>query len=444
MRRGFTLVETLVGVAVFVLIAASVYQAYAVLINSVRVARLKTTATALATEQFEIMRNLAYGDVGIVNGVPSGKIPHTQTLVRDGTSFSVVTAIRNIDDPFDGTIGGNPNDLSPADYKLAEVDISCPSAANFRTLEFTTTIAPRALESASTNGSLFVQAFDASGLPVAGADVHIENNQVFPKLVIDDVTNNAGLLQIVDVPPGVEAYEITVSKLGYSTDKTYKTGAPGNPNPIKPHATVVKQKLTQLGFPIDRTSTLNISSVQNNCSAVPNVTFALSGSKLIGTNPNVLKYSSTQTTDGFGGKVMSGLEWDAYNLALSDSSYDLAGTIPLLPLALNANSSQDLKLIVAPKVPDSLLVTVKDASTKLPLSGANVELQKTGYDVTVATGQGQIGTPPSCFPLGQAFFNGLAAGSYTITVSKAGYQTFTGTQLISLSSQKVEVFLSPQ
>ena len=389
---GFTLVESLVGVAVFMIIAVSVYQAYGAVMNAVRASRLKVAATALANEQFEIIRNLSYDDVGVAGGIPSGKIPHMQNLVRDGTEFTVETVIRNIDDPFDGTIGGSPNDLSPADYKLAELEISCPACRNFKPLSFTTYVGPRNLESASTNGALFVRVFDAVGQPVQGANVHIENNQAAPQIVIDDATNNDGLLQIVDAPPGAEAYEITVSKSGYSTDRTYQTGAPENPNPVKPHATVAIQQLTQISFAIDRVSAINVSSTGETCVAVPSIDFSLAGSKLIGTSPDVLKYGAVHITDGAGGKTISNLEWDTYNLLLTDGLYDLAGAIPLLPLTLNPNANQDFKLIVAPKDPRSVLVTVKDASTQLPLSDAAVRLEgPAGYDATQTTGRGFIG-----------------------------------------------------
>jgi len=390
-QKGVTLVESLVGVAVFMIIAASVYQAYSVTMSAIRNSRVKIAATALANEEFEIARNLSYADVGIVGGFPSGKIPRTETLVRNGAEFTVETVVRNIDDPFDGTIGGSPNDLSPADYKLIEIEISCAACRNFQPLQFTTFVAPRALETASTNGALFVRVFDAVGQPVQGANVHIENNQASPTFVIDDTTNNDGFLQIVDAPPGTEAYEITVSKLGYSTDATYPTGAQGNPNSTKPHATVATQLLTQLSFAIDRTSTLDVSSVTDTCSAAPSIDFSLAGSKLIGTNPDVLKYSAPHITDGSGRKIISNLEWDTYNLAFTDGVYDLAGTIPLAPITLNPNSNQDFKLIVAPKNPRSVLVTVKDASTQLPLSDATVRLEGPGgYDTTFVTGRGFI------------------------------------------------------
>lgn len=378
------------GVAVFMIIAVSVYQAYVTTMNAVQASRLKVTATALANEQFEIIRNLPYGDVGVAGSIPSGKVSHIQNLVRDSTEFAVETIIRNIDDPFDGTVGGLPNDLSPADYKLAELEISCSSCHNFPPLRFATHVGPRALESASTNGALFVRVFDAVGQPVAGANVHIENNEVFPAITIDDTTNNDGLLQIVDAPPAVEAYEITVSKSGYSSDRTYQTGASENPNPITPHATVALQQLTQISLLIDKSSTLDTSSVTDTCSPVPSIDFSLSGSKLIGTSPDVLKYSASHVTDGAGRKTISNLEWDTYNLALTGGTYDLAGTIPLLPLILNPNANQEFRLIVAPKDPRSILVTVKDASTQLPLSDATVQFEGTDYDMTLTTGRGFI------------------------------------------------------
>jgi Tfp pilus assembly protein PilE len=415
-QKGFSFIEVLIGVAVFIIIAVSIYQAYVRVMEAVQVSRAKTMATALTNEQFEIIRNLPYADVGVVAGIPSGKIPHTQTLTRSNISFAVETTIRNIDDLFDGTIGGSPNDLSPADYKLVEITISCSSCKNFQPLRFTTQVGPRNLETASTNGALFVQVFDAMGQPVQGANVHIENNQPVPPpppgcgdgtcngtetcatcpadcgtclpIVIDDTTNNDGMLQIVDAPPGIEAYEINVSKSGYSEDRTYLTGAPENPNPLKPHATVALQQLTEISFAIDRTSTLDVSSLTQTCAGVGGVNFSLQGSKIIGTTPDVLKYSSSHVTDGGGRETILNLEWDTYNFSLNDLTYDLAGAIPLAPLILNPNTNQDIKFIVELKNPLAFLVTVKDAGTQLPLSDASVQLQGTDYDTTLITGRG--------------------------------------------------------
>lgn len=389
-RGGFSLVETLVGVAVLLIVAVSMYQAYAALMDATRSARIKVAATALANEQFEIIRNLDYSNVGIVDGLPSGPIPHLQTMTRDGYNFIVETIIRNIDDSFDGTIGGNPNDASPADYKLVEVGISCQNCDNFLPVSFTSWVAPQSLETASSNGALFVQVFDAVGQPISGASVHIENNAATSTFMIDDYTNNDGMLQIVDAPPGVGAYEITVSKSGYSTEQTYIVGDAANPNPSKPHVTVVMGELTQTSFSIDAVSTLDIDSVNQTCAAVPNIDFTLTGSKLIGTSPDVPKFNDSFSTDVAGNESVSDIEWDTYTLAVSNTTYDLAGTIPAFPLSLTPGSVQEVTLIMAPRDVRSVLIAVKDSGSQLPVSDAEVRLEGAGYDEIMTTDRGYM------------------------------------------------------
>lgn len=372
----------------FVVIALAIYQGLAAITEAMRVSRLKVIVAALANEQFEIIRNLPYADVGLVNGVPPGKLLRSRLITRNGIEFSVITTVRNIDDPFDGTIGGTPNDLSPADYKLVALDISCTTCRDLPLVSFTTYVAPLGLETASTNGALFVRVFDANGQPIPGANVHIENNQQSPPIVIDDVTDGNGYLQIVDAPPGTEAYEINVSKSGYSSEQTYTPNEPGNPNPVKPHATVSVQQVTQISFAIDKLSAVNFSTLTSTCAAVAGVDFNLQGSKLIGTNPDVLKYSQSFSSNSNGLVNLSAMEWDTYNLDITDSIYDLAGAIPTLPLTVIPDSTQDVKLIVRSKNPKSLLVTVLDASTQLPISDASVTLSAGGYNQTLVTGRG--------------------------------------------------------
>lgn len=391
MRRptgGFSLIEAIVAVAILAFVGISAFQLFNKLADIVRGSQAKLTATALANEQLEIIRNLPFADVGIVGGIPVGKIPRTQTLTRGAHTFSVVTTIRNVDDPFDGTIGGSPNDLSPADYKLAEVAVTCTTCARRAAVTFTTTAAPKNLETASTNGALFVRVFDANGFAISNASVHIENNSEIPPVVIDELTNANGELQLVDVPPGNEVYEITVAKQGYSTDQTYPSGAPQNPNPTKPHASVVLQDVTQVSFSIDRLSTLAVSTVSETCVPVGDVDFHLQGAKLLGTNPDVPKYSQDLTTSGAGTLTLSSMEWDTYGLTFTDSAYDLSGSMPLAPLGLTPNTTQNLQLTTRTKNPRSLLVAVKDSATQLPVTDASVRLEKESYGQTLITGRG--------------------------------------------------------
>lgn len=385
---AFTLIETLVGVAVFLIIATASYQAYVSLFALINQNQYKILGLNLANEQFEIIRNLAYSDVGIQGGLPNGKIPHSQTLVRAGVTFTVTTTIRNVDIPFDGTIGGTPNDLSPADNKLVELEVNCPACATFTPISLTTTVAPKALETLSTNGALFVRVFDANGIAVSGASVHIVNTQANPDIIIDDVTDTTGILQIIDAPPGVEAYEITVTKSGYSTDRTYTDGSVGNPDPLKLHATVVVQQVTQVSFAIDKLSDISFSSLTPTCTPVGDIDFSLVSSRQIGAG--VPKYSQSLVTNGSGTYSNNSMEWGSYTITGTDATYDIVGINPLNPINLNPDSVQEVDLIVATKNPRSLLVTVKDSSTQLPITDATVQVTGTSYDETQITDRGFI------------------------------------------------------
>ncbi len=389
-KKGFTLIETLVGVAVFLVISMAAYQAYVSLFTLINQSQYKIIALNLANEQFEIIRNLSYADVGIPGGIPNGKIPHVQNLTRSNISFTVTTTIRNIDLPFDGQIGSTTkNDLSPADNKTVEVEIACSTCKNFTSIALTTTVAPKNLETASTNGALLVKVFDSNGVPVSDASVHIVNTSVTPNITIDDVTDVDGILQVVDAPPGTNAYQITVTKSGYSTDRTYTPGGSGNPTPTKPHATVIVQQLTQISFSIDRLSTITFSSVTPECVAVPSMDFSLTGLKTVG--PGVPKYSQNLLTNSSGKYTNSSMEWDSYTVAGIDSTYDIIGINPLNSISLGANSSQDVSIIVSPKNAKSLLVTVKDSATGLPLTNATVRVTYSStYDNTKITGRGFI------------------------------------------------------
>ncbi len=390
LEKGFSLVELLVGVTVFTIICVAVYSSYVGIFEVVHTSRAKLDAVDLSNEQFEIIRNLPYGDVGIYGSIPSGVLSHTQTLVRGQNSFVVTTTVRNVDDPFDGTLGGAPNDLSPADFKLVEVEVNCALCKNFIPVIFTTRVAPKNLETASTNGALFVRVFDANGNPVADANVHIENLTNNPPITIDDVTNANGMLQVVDAPPGANAYDIVVSKSGYSSDRTIAPTV-GNPNPVRPLATVALQQVTQVSFTIDRTSTFNVSSVTQTCTPVGNIDFNVKGAKVIGTTPDILKYDQDKFTNAGGNLSVSGLEWDSYTLTLEDTAYDVIGWNPISPVSLLPNSTQAVQLVVAPKNPRTLVVTVTDSSTGLPLSDVDVTLSKSGFTtVTNSTGQGFI------------------------------------------------------
>ncbi len=386
-QNGFSLIEVMVGVAVFALVFVGIYSGIQMVLKVVYQSRLRIIETGVLDEQIEIIRNLPFADIGIVNGSPAGILQRIATTTRNGIDFSITRTIRNIDDNYDGVIGGIPNDTSPADYKLAEVEIICARCNQREPARLSTFIAPRNLEGDPTHGALFIEVFDANADPVPGATVHVVATSTNPAIDLTDTTDNEGMLRIVDLGAGMDAYSLTVSKSGYTTDQTLNRTV-NNPNPVKLPASVTAQSVTEISFSIDRVSSLGISTINNACVPVAGVSMNAIGTKIIGTEPDVFKINQTITTNSSGEYTLANLEWDSYGLR--PSSYDLLGSIPALPINLAPGVEQPVQLILGANTVNSLLVQVKDSITGQPVPSAIVRVSATGYNQNKTTGVGYI------------------------------------------------------
>ncbi len=425
--KAFTLVEVLVGTAVFIVVALATYNAFTALFQLASGAQARTLAVALADEQFEIIRNMPYTSVGLTNGIPLGILPQLQTISRGGMSFTVNLTVRNVN--------LSTTTLQASD-KLVEIDVECPTCKDYQPVILTGQISPANLQSAGNGGALVVQVFDANGLPVEDAVVDVQSVAT-SSVKNNDVTNNNGLLNIIGVPPGTNMYNIIVSKTGYSSDRTYASGGAAGASPDKPNANVLNQQVTTVSFSIDRLSSLHFSSVTPLCTPVPSVHFSLTGSKKLATTPSViLKYPTNNiVTDGSGVYDLNSMEWDTYTLTPTDSSFDVAGINPFSPFVLNPNNSQNVQLVVVPKNGNSLMVSVMDSATKLPISGATVHLTgPSSFDDTQITGQGYISQTDWSGGDGQTMYsnttkyassNGLVDTSTTTGSIKLLWQPFT-------------------
>ena len=391
-RKGFTLLEVLVASGIFLLFAVGIYGGVNLVFKIVYQSRMKILETAVLSEYLEVARNLPYDQVGTEQGVPQGALPDQTTTVRNGQGFIINTTVRNIDDSYDGTLGGTPNDTAPADYKLVEISAICNNCSQQTPVILSTIVAPKQLEGASKNGALFIQVFDYLGQPVAGASVTVTNTAQTPNLVIHDVTDNSGYLRIIDAPTATMSYYINVTKAGYSSDYTVPVSV-SVPTPVKPPSNLVSQAITDISFSIDRLSSMNLHFLTPACVAVPNQQFTIRGEKIIGTDANdanIYKYNKTLTADGSGNYNFSNIEWDTYHVTIGGVVYNIGGSTPLLPFEITPGLSQDASIILQPYSANSLLVKVKDAGTGLPLSDATVHLTATGYDESRTTGYGFI------------------------------------------------------
>lgn len=433
-NSGFTIIEVLIALAIFLIIGYYTYSTAGGLYEIVAKNQWRADAIAAVENEIELVRNLSYDDVGVSGGYPIGKLLSQKTISIGGTNFVISTTVRNIDDPFDGAAGGNPNDTAPADYKLVEFSVGCPSCANFAPFKMTTTAAPKNLETATKNGSLFINVFNANGQPVPQANISVVNNALNPTISISDQTNNDGILQLVDIPTSTEAYEITVTKSGYSSDKTYPFGAPSNPNPLKVHATVISQQVTSVSFAIDKVSSISFKTRDKMCLGAGNVDYLLEGGKLIGADPNVLKYSASSTTNSSGQKTISNLEWDNYNFSNLDGIYDIAGYSPSMAIILNPNVSTSTFWLMETKNPKAFLVTVKNSSSSL-IDNASVKLEKSGFSQTFYTGKKFFSQTDWSSSQYNSRSNGIdsesSAGKITLLATNGKYSTSTEEWLIS-------------
>ncbi|MEK7513119.1 MAG: hypothetical protein AAB601_02875, partial [Patescibacteria group bacterium] len=341
-----TFIELLVAIGLMVIIFGGAFVSYSSILDTLTNSELRTAASAVVSRELEIIRNIPYDSVGTVGGIPAGVIERQKVVTWKGIEFLIITIVRNIDDPYDGTLGGAPNDTAPADYKVAEIEVSCLRCARFTPLSMTTTIGPKNLESTGNSGSLFIHTLTASGEPISGAVVRVVNNAVVPTVDLIDNTNNEGVLQLVGVPTSTNSYEIEVSLPGYSSDKTYPLGAPQNPNPIHPYATVAAGALSDITFLIDRLATATIQFSTPRCAAVPNVPFTMTGAKLIGSDPNIVKFTTTTQADASGAKLFPSIEWDTYSINYTAAGYHLLAAVPFTPFILNPGVTSEERFVL--------------------------------------------------------------------------------------------------
>jgi hypothetical protein len=339
----------------------------------------------LSSQYLEIVRNLPYSDVGTVNGNPSGTLPdysNAFTSVISGTAYKIYYEVTYIDDSADGTILAG-TDLASNDYKQVKMFIL--HVTKNTTTSFVTTVVPKGLEGLVNAGALYLAVFDANGQPISGATVSITNTAVDPDIVLTRTSDATGHVLEVGLPASVNGYEITVTKTGYSTDATVASSV-ANPNPTKPHATVIDGQVTQVSFSIDVLSSLTINTQNQVCSSVNGVNMNIRGAKLIGATPDVLKFD--QNFSSSGGQVsLPAAEWDNYvPTLLTGQSVMVYGTSPIQQISVLPGTTQTYTMVVGPATPHSLLVIVKDAATGTALEGATVTLRKTGPPATDYSG----------------------------------------------------------
>lgn len=417
------LIEVLTASAVFAILSGAIISLVVLLYQTVADVRIKTIARHLAVQQMEFLNNIPYASLGTTTGIPSGSITEFETVNRNGFIFTIHTSITYVDDPFDQQ---SPQDLLPTDYKQVRVEILWNEQLGLyrEPIVLASVISPKGVETTTGGGTLSVFVINSAGVPLSSTSVRITNTTLNPPVDVTLQTDVNGYLILPGARPCAACYNVTVTKNGYSTDKTYTTIEVANPN--KRPLTVSAGSLTESTFIIDRLASLTIESYSGagQFTSSPNSQFRLTGSKTVGLdsqdNP-VYKFDQTLSTGSNSRYTNTTLEWDTYILTVPDNTKHISAIYPHQPFSVTPGDTITLAYSTTPATAHSLLFSFEDA-TGSAIASASAMLKLSNQPVaTISSG---IAKMPN---FGQSFFENLTGTTYSFTITHPEYADFIGT-----------------
>ncbi|HUY05313.1 MAG TPA: carboxypeptidase-like regulatory domain-containing protein [Candidatus Paceibacterota bacterium] len=254
---GFSLIDVIVGVALLLVVFLALFSILRASLALSTLTKAKSAAVELASTQMEYMRGISYDALGTVGGIPAGTITQYATSTVDGVPYTTHTFVEYADDPADGT-GANDTNGITTDYKIGEVTVSYSIYGLAKSVSLVSNFAPPGIETSTGGGTLSLHVVDAGGADLGGASVRVVNDTLSPAVDFTTFTNTAGLVTI-DGAATSSAYQIYVSRAGYSSAQTYAHTAQ-NVNPTPGYLTIVKNQTTSATFAIDQLATLTLSS----------------------------------------------------------------------------------------------------------------------------------------------------------------------------------------
>lgn len=438
--RGDTLIGILVAVGIFVILSQAVVSLAFSAYDLISYTRARISARHIALESMEIVRNAPYDDIGTTGGIPSGIFTQEQQVSRNGQNYTIRTNIAYVDDTFDGV---TPADTLPTDYKRVKIDVSWGgiAASNFSEVSLVTDVSPRGIESTSGGGTLSILVFDAQGLPVPQAQVHLVATTTTPPINATYYTSDTGRVTLPGAPICQSCYQITVTKAGMSTDRTYSVTE--ITNPAKPHVSILEGLLTEVSFNIDHFASLNLTTygAEPDFALLPNQIVRIRGEKVIGTDgldDPVYKFDQEVVTDSNGNLAVEELEWDNYHISLpADSTVEIAGINPQTPIAVDPSEDVILRISLVPDSQSSILFTFENGTNGLVSTVAATLKDGAGFEATKSSGLNETAN------FGQVFFDSLTDKIYTLIATASGFLEFNAPVTVAGDTSE-RIILTPE
>ena len=451
-KKGFTLIEALVFLFIFVVSTLSIYQAFNVGLNYIIETKKKMGAVGIANEEIEKRRNLGYENLSV------GAEMENAEIVRNGVKYYVTVNITYEDDPIDGLCGegdgeGGEEDPACHDYYIVGITVKWDLASANKKITMSALISPPVMERDADLGYMRLHIIDQDGNGLAGAKVRVFSLTENKSYYLGNV-NDSGNLFLFGLEPG--NYKITVLEDGGNFPvETLDESGGFVPESEFAHVEIFAKTLSEKYIQTDKTSELNVALKKPfaGSTAISGLGFTLYGGKLLGRTGEIADYSFPAGEDPHsengsdGTESYSDLSFGPYFFDFTDlndgtTDYVFLWMTPLSDnedkISLDAGSSLDVEALLAPVDKPSLLVQVVEIveGFENPIMDAEVRLQRVDdpvYDLTLETNQ-----------FGKAFFpeneDGLSNEQYSLTVSAPGYSPENKNVTINnFTTEKIEI-----
>ncbi len=420
-ERGFTLIELVFAMTIFIGVAMALAGVLVSSIAAHTVSRERTLAEQIAADQVESIRRLPYDNVGVVSGNPPGTVAPSKTLTQNGLTATVSTQISYVNDPTPTSYATGAN------YKKVIVTVTRARDGKQLT-RVVTNIAPpaRAPYGGINNAIVNAQVVDYALLtPVPGASVTIANG---PSPSRTDVTDSTGTVSFAALMPNpltgpTAYYDLAVNLAGYDTLDTHLPPAPESHIQLSPSQTV------NTAIKIYKPATIYANIEYGGVPYTGPVTLAVTSARTGATSTFSVTGGSTTITALGGVSVVPGVN---YTL-VGRTSTPLCAEPPAryVPDNYPTDLTTTFTLTLGPCPTGTLAVNVKQFG--VDVSGATVD---------VTGGPNNVSLSGTTDASGNVSFDVPEGSGYTVTATKA--QTASTTASVTAgSTTNVAIALPP-